>query len=314
MTSLLQTKSRLTTALSFLAFGGTIAIYLSKRYLEKSCPRVPITQLPKASACRNIIESSERAPGSPWGTDKSVLLPAWPSSSENGRETHKTHWMTSFLALQVNVPIEQLERYGISRSGDAYELSRNLLSAFLDARAKGLEALFLDKDVPQLSFTPGTLLFGRSYSTGAFMLGNWSSARRIQLKQPFLPLETANPVCEFWPGEAMIAGSSIDTETDAAGTVFYWNFPRLLVDRVDRAASYGIPWRLMDGGFQEFIVERISNETARVTYATVECGNIYPNGQRERDFKKMPWWLYEMHVVYAQILLWKTVKQIGRSW
>ncbi|KAL4745385.1 hypothetical protein BDW72DRAFT_186768 [Aspergillus terricola var. indicus] len=313
MISPLQAKPRLTTALSFLAFGGTIAIYLSKRYLEKSCPRIPITQLPKNSACRDIVESSDRASGSAWGTDKSVLLPAWPDSSGIGREPHKTHWVTSFVALQVDVPIAQLERYGTSRSGDAYDLSRNLLSAFLDARARGVEAWFLDKDVPQLSFTPGSLLFGRPHSTGAFMLGSWSSARRIQLEHPFLPLETATPVCEFRPSKAMFTANNFDTETDGAGTVFYWKFPRCLVDRVDRAASYGIPWRLMDGGFQEFIVERISDETARVTYATIECGYMYPNGQRTKDFKKMPWWMYEMHVVYAQILLWKTVKQIGRS-
>jgi hypothetical protein len=221
--------------------------------------------------------------------------------------------VTSLVALQVDVPIAQLERYGISKIGDAYDLSRNLFSAFLDARARGLDAWFLDKDVPQLSFTPGSLLFGRSYSAGAFMLGNWSSARRIQLEQPILPAETASPVCEFRPSKAMITASNINTETDAAGTVLYWKFPRRLVGQVDKAASYGIPWRLMDGGFQEFIVEKISDETAKVTYVTVECGNMYPGGQRERDFKKMPWWLYELHAAYAQILLWKTMKLIGRS-
>lgn len=188
MNSLLQAKPRLTAALSFLAFGGTIAIHLSKRYLENSYPRVLITQLPKASACRNIIESSERAPGSPWGTDKSVLLSEWPGSNGIKRETQKTHWVTSLVALQADVPVAQLERYGICEVGDAYDLSRNLFSAFLDARARGLEAWFLDKNVPQLSFTPGSLLFGRPHSAGAFMLGNWSSARRIQLDQPILPL------------------------------------------------------------------------------------------------------------------------------
>ncbi|KAL4758030.1 uncharacterized protein BDW70DRAFT_142495 [Aspergillus foveolatus] len=312
MGSLPQANPRLTTAL-FLAFGGTIAICLSKRYLEKSCPRVLITQLPKASACRNIVESSEKAPGSPWGTDKSVLLPAWPGSDGIKRETQKTHWMSSLVALQVDVPVAQLERYGISETGDAYDLSRDLFSAFLDARARGLEAWFLDKDVPQRSFTPESLLFGGSHSAGALMLGYWSSARGIQLEQPILPAETASPVCEFRPSKAMITASNICTETDAAGTVLYWKFPRRLVGQIDKAASYGIPWRLMDGGFQEFVVEKILDETAKVTYVTVECGNMYPGGKREMDFKKMPWWLYELHVVYAQILLWKTMKQFGRS-
>ncbi|KAL4997399.1 hypothetical protein BDV10DRAFT_186194 [Aspergillus recurvatus] len=312
MTAHLRAKPRLTTALSILAFGGTIAIYLSKRRLEKSYPRVPINQLPKSTACRNLIESSEPAPESPWGTDKSVLFSEWQAWSGSGGEKRKTHWMTSFVALQVDVPVAQLERYGQGSSGDAYGLSWNLLSAFLDARAKGVEAWFLDKDVPLLSFAPGSLLFGRGGSMGAFMLGGWSSGRRIPLEQPFLAPGTAHPVSEFPSSEQAIMTDNKHTETDAAGTVLYWRFPGNLIDLVNKAASYGLLWRLMDGGFQEFIVERISDETARVTYVTVECGDMYPGGRRERDFKKMPWWLYEMHVVYAQILLQRTMKQLGR--
>ncbi|KAL5046574.1 hypothetical protein BDW71DRAFT_181918 [Aspergillus fruticulosus] len=313
MASLLQAKLRLTTSLSILAFGGTIAIYLSKRRLEELYPRVPITQLPKSSACRNLIESSEQAPESPWGTDKSVLFSAWPGLSGSGGEKRKTHWMTSFVALQVDVPVAQLEGYGQNSSGDAYGLSRSLLSAFLDARAKGVEARFLDRGVPPISFAPGSLLFGRGGSMGAFMLGDWSSRRRTPLEQPYLTPGTAHPVSEFPSREQVIATSNKNTELDTAGTVLYWKFPGRLIDLVNKAAAYGLPWRLMDGGFQEFIVERISGETARVTYVTVECGDMYPGGRRERDFKKIPWLFYEMHVAYAQILLWKTMKQLGRS-
>lgn len=213
------------------------------------------------------------------------MLSEWPGSNGIKRETQKTHWVTSLVALQVDVPVAQLVRCGISEVGDAYDLARNLFSAFLDARARGLEAWFLDKDVPQLSFTPWSLLFGRSHSAGAFMLGHWSSARRIQLDQPILHSETANPICEFRPSKAMITASNINAETDAAGTVLYWKFPRRSVDQVDKAASYGIPWRLMEGAFQEFIVEKITSETTKVTYVTVGCGNMYPGGQRERTSK-----------------------------
>ncbi|KAL6237897.1 hypothetical protein BDW75DRAFT_202951 [Aspergillus navahoensis] len=319
MTIFLQAKPRLTAALAILAFGGATAFYLSKRHLEELCPRVPITQLERTSACRNLIESCKPAAGSPWGTEQSVLLSAWPSGSGGVDENHKTRWMTSFVALQVDVPVAQLGKYvvsggdGQSRRGDAYDLSRSLFSAFLDARARGLEAWLLDKDDPPLSFAPGSLLFGRGSSMGAFMLGSWSSARGIPLKQPFLTPGTTHPVSEFPSNEQVITTGSSDKRGDAAGTVLYWTFPRCLVDLVNKVASYGLPWRLMDGGFQEFIVERISDETARVTYVTVEFGDAYPGGQTGRDFQKIPRVFYELHVVYAQILLWRTMKRLQQS-
>ncbi|RDW64428.1 uncharacterized protein DSM5745_09839 [Aspergillus mulundensis] len=332
MSNLFQTKSRLATTVSILALGGTIALYLSKQHLDRLCPRVPVTKLPKSSACRNLIESDEPAPASPWGTGKSVVLSSWPGASASGSahgdgntsSKSKTHWVTSFVALQVDVPVEQLERYGFCTKGedgqgrganeddDAYGLSRNLLGAFLDARAKGVEAFFLDRNVPPLSFTPGSLLFGRGSSMGAFTLGSWSSSRKLPLQPPILPAETAHPVSEFLSNEEAL---SVNEEwvTDAGGTLLYWRFPHSLVNAVNKAASYGLPWRLMDGGFQEFIVERISDETARITYVTVECGDMYPGGQTKRDWKKLPWLVYELHVVYAQVLLWKTLRTLEQN-
>ena len=104
----------------------------------------------------------------------------------------------------------------------------------------------------------------------------------------------------------------------AAGAVFYWSFRIRMVQAIDRAATRGtIPWRVMEGGFQEFMVEKISQETARLTYICVECGRLCPEvdagageGRNAWDFKKLPWLGYELHVLYAQWLLWNTVRRL----
>lgn len=212
--------------------------------------------------------------------------------------------------------MSQLSQYGLfSRDGvdqkdDAHSLSKNLVAAFIDARATGLETSVLDRYVPPLSFTPSSRLFGRPSEMGAFMLGTWDAESGINVRPSDLPSDASKPVTEFGSNEEAVRnGSAVDT----AGAVMYWMFPKALVEGVDKAASYGLPWRLMDGGFQEFIVERVSDEKARVTYVTIECTNLHPLGQQQRDFKMLPWLLYEAHVLYAQILWSKTLRRLQRS-
>ncbi|KAL4791486.1 hypothetical protein BDV19DRAFT_370463 [Aspergillus venezuelensis] len=322
MTSLLTSRPRLTGALSIVALGG-LTLYITRKRLDKACPRVSITQLPACSTCRNLVESGEPSSEKPWGTDKSVLLSAWPG--EDGER--KTRWMPSFVALQVDVPIAQLEKYSrrneededMERAKDAYPLAQNLTRAFLHGRAKGPERLFLDRDIPSFSCTPGTHLFGRR-EFGAFMLGKWGLTRQVPLMPPALPAHCPLPPSEFPANEDAIAKAQQKSETDAAGTVIYWTFPPSLINAVNKAAARGLPWRLMDGGFQEFIVERVSDETARITYVTLECSDLYPGsvsgegGESKRDFKKLPWWFYELHVLYAQVLLWRGLRQLRGSY
>lgn len=307
MTNVIQSRPYLTGALSLITL-GSIAAYLTKRRLNKSCPRVPIHQLPTSSACRNLLETGEEiANCSPVGIDKSVLLSTWPSTD------HKTHWVPHFVALQVDIPISQLEKYDARKyriedgnKPSTYHLSQKLFAAFIDARSGGLEAQILDEPTPP-SFTPGSLLFGKGNDIGAFMLGSWSSTPRNPLESQNLPPEGPKPVTEFPSNKDAIS----NCDTDTAGTVFYWRIPTGLINAVNRPASYGIPWRFMDGGFQEFIVERGPDDTARVSYVTIECSNLYPGGQSRRDFEMMPKLLYELHVLYAQILLYKSLRQLG---
>ncbi|PKX88191.1 uncharacterized protein P174DRAFT_516539 [Aspergillus novofumigatus IBT 16806] len=248
----MQNRPRLTGVVSLAAAGSIVAAYLGKRRLDRSYPRVSIKELPKSSACRNLVESSEAVPKSVWGMEKSALLASWSGGNQ-------TRWVPSFAALQADVPVSLLAGYGAfdseqsnTEKDDAHHLMQNLVAAFLDARAAGPEAWFLDKEVPPLSFAPGSLLFGDQGSMGAFMLGTWSTNQKSSIQPHALGPEAPEPCSEFPSNRDAIQ----DSPTDTAGAVMYWKFPDGLVRTVDKAASYGLPWRFMDGGFQEFIVER----------------------------------------------------------
>ncbi|KAL2827285.1 hypothetical protein BJY01DRAFT_255740 [Aspergillus pseudoustus] len=310
MTSFISSRPKLAGALCLITVGGTV-LYLGKRRLNQLCPRLSVTDLPRSSACRKLVEEGESVNHTAWGMNKSTTLSSW-SDAHN-----QTHWVTSFAALQTEIPISSLASYEkvITKNqtdpekSDTLYLAQNLLAAFLNGRATGLEPRFLDKDVPPLSFTPGSHLFGQSTSMGAFLLGSWSSLKAISVQPDALPSTPLMPVSAF-PSNS----DTIDNQADAAGTVMYWMFPRGVVNSLDKAASYGLPWRAMDGGFQEYIVEKVSDETARVTYVMVECGNLYPSessSKSARDYKKIPWLFYELHVLYAQILWYKMLRQLG---
>ncbi|GKZ34877.1 hypothetical protein AbraIFM66950_005274 [Aspergillus brasiliensis] len=306
MATFIRHRPLLTGALTIVTISGAVA-YFTKRRLNKSCPRIAITELPTASVCRHLIETpSETTTPTPFGATKSTLLSSWSGGD-------KTYWVPSFVAVQAEVPLSRLSQYGRFshdndyKKQDAHSLVKNLVAAFLDARATGLETSVLDRDVPPLSFTPSSRLFGRPSKMGAYMLGTWDAERGLNFRPSDLPSDAPKPVTEFCSNEESVRnGGALDT----AGAVMYWMFPKALVDGVDRAASYGLPWRLMEGGFQEFIVEKVSDEKARITYVCVECTNLHPGGQQKRDFKMLPWLLYEAHVLYAQILWSKTVRRL----
>ncbi|OOF93394.1 hypothetical protein ASPCADRAFT_209328 [Aspergillus carbonarius ITEM 5010] len=306
MTSIIRHRPLLTGALVL----GTISAYLGKQHLNQTCPIVPLTALPKSSASRKLIDTrNETIPQAPRGLKASTLLSSQPDGDQ-------THWIPSFVALQAEIPIAQLNQYKTPTNRndpnkfDAYHLMQNLFAAFIDARAAGPEPWVLDRAVPPLSFVPSSRLFGTSTEFGAFMLGTWSSGRGIWLQPRNLPPDAPRPVAEFCSNEDVVK----ERRTDVAGAVMYWKFPQGLVRAVDMAASYGLPWRLMEGGFQEYMVEKVSDETARVTYVCVECSNVYPGGERsKRDFKMLPYLLYEAHVLYAQILLYRTLRRVSRA-
>ncbi|KAH8700932.1 hypothetical protein BGW36DRAFT_460013 [Talaromyces proteolyticus] len=314
MTTIIRSRLGLTASFVTLAALGGVFAYLGKQRFDHSCPRISITEVPKSSACRKLVEQTGEQITShttSWGIQHSTLLKPWPP----GNDEDKTRWIPSFAALRAEIPVSLLAEYGRCRhecenkKHDAEYLMRNLVAAFLDARAAGLEARLMDRGVPPLSFAPASLLFGDKSGPGAFMLGTWSTTLGKSLELPDLPSGAPEPSSEFPSNKDVVEASSIDT----AGAVIYWRFPDSLFNAVDRAASFGMPWRLMEGGFQEFIVEKISDEMAVVTYVMVECSNLYPRGQSVKDFKMMPKLFYEAHVLYAQSLLYNTVKQLHKS-
>ncbi|KAJ5724112.1 hypothetical protein N7488_002147 [Penicillium malachiteum] len=146
------------------------------------------------------------------------------------------------------------------------------------------------------------------------MFGAWSSRLNDSIQPSALPAGAPIPKSFFPSNEALLANAAHDpSQPESAGTVIYWKAPSYLLNAFNKAASYGLPWRVMDGGWQEFIVEKISEDTARVTYITLECYDVHPGGGQEtRSFKHMPWLAYEPHVLYAQSLLIRTVRQLEK--
>ncbi|KAK3335176.1 hypothetical protein B0T19DRAFT_2202 [Cercophora scortea] len=331
MLNFIQSQSRLFTGLLSLGAIGVSAAYFSKRELDRTCLPVPISALPKPSAARNFVQRpGEPSPKPSWGLESSTLLSSWKhscddeddeSKSDSNRNLENTHWIPSFVALQADVPLAPLAQYRKSESkgdpireddDDVLSLAEHFLAAFLDARAAGPEAWFLDNDVPPLSFTPGSHLFGNNAGLGAFLLGTWSSSptQSKHFQPPDLPPSVPCPVSEFPSNKAVILYKAGNTA--AAGTIMYWKVPEETVRASDRLAAWGPPWRLMLGGFQEFIVEKVSETTARVTYVSVESAHLHPGGTSKRDFKRVPWVGYRLHVLYAQVLLYKTTRRLRR--
>ncbi|KAJ5608903.1 hypothetical protein N7528_009470 [Penicillium herquei] len=197
------------------------------------------------------------------------------------------------------------------RSADS--LARNVIDAFLDAHSHGLDGWFLDRNLPPRTYLPGNHLFGDSTGASSFMFGAWSSRFNDSIQPSTLPADAPIPKSFFPSNEALLANAAHDpSQPESAGTVIYWKAPSYLLNAFNKAASYGLPWRVMDGGWQEFIVEKISEETARVTYITLECYDVHPGDQETRNFKHMPWLTYEPHVLYAQSLLIRTVRQLEK--
>jgi hypothetical protein len=79
-----RTRMASTLFLGALALGsaGIVTAYISKQYLDRSCPRIPISKVSRLSACRQLVDracdsSSDADVPKPWGADKSGLLPSW---------------------------------------------------------------------------------------------------------------------------------------------------------------------------------------------------------------------------------------------
>ncbi|KAJ6109613.1 hypothetical protein N7486_001848 [Penicillium sp. IBT 16267x] len=316
--------SRLALGALALSSATIITAYISKQYLDRSCPRIPISKVSRLSACRQLVdtacESSDSEAPKPWGGEKSGLLPSWSEASSGDR---KSRWLSSYVAVQVDVPVALLSSYtnetrkgGSAMSANeprsADSMARNLFAAFLDARSGGPDGWLIDRNVPPRTYMPGSHLFGESTGLAAFMFDSWSSRLASAIRPSVLPASASVPSSFFPSNEALLASRDLSLP-ESAGSVIYWKVSSGAVNAFNRAASYGWPWRVMDGGWQEFMVEKISEETARVTYLVMECSDVHPGGQMSRDFKRMPWLMYEAHVLYAQSLLLRTVRQLRKA-
>jgi len=296
------------------------------------------------------------------------LLAAWPGTGADDNITNiKTHHITSFVALQAEIPASFLEGYVSTRTSakshhthqtdltptensiTTSHLAQNFLTAFLDSIANNPERWFLnDKNLPPLSLKPGTQIAGRrnpnSGLFAAFILGTWSSTygakRSLNTDLSALPADTPRlPVTEFPSNEDAISSvGPSDGQEDAAGAVFYYSFTEGFVRAIDKFTSWaGLPWGMLEGGYQEFIVERVpgKDDMVRLSYVPVECAALAGFSSDSRSSttigesltgqsddgeegnkgypKRLPGILYEAHVLYAQFLLWKTIRHLRRQ-
>ncbi|KAK0738194.1 hypothetical protein B0T18DRAFT_311322, partial [Schizothecium vesticola] len=284
-------------------------LFVVRHRLEKTCRRVPLSSLPRSSACRNFVENSASATTSvspkAWGLDQTRLLPSWPPGEDRGPITH---WIPSFVAVQMDLPEEILSANSRipETSGDVLPLAKSLLAAFLDARAAGPEPWILDRDVPSLSFAPGHRLFGVTPEPGAFLLGTWSNVSGEHIDPLAVPDSAPRPVAAFPSNRELVKQGG--SEVPAAGSVLYWRAGQVGVKLLDWVAGLAFP----EGGFQELIVERVADGKVRVSYVSAEVTTCrQEEGQKEQsELRRLPWPLYELHVMYAQSLLAGAARQL----
>jgi hypothetical protein len=308
MPSIWPSRLLLSGALSVVGLTAA-TLFVVRQRLEKTCRRVPLSNLPKSSACRNLAEQAASVTTSislkAWGLGQTRLLPSWPPSEDS---TRMTHWIPSFVAVQMELPEEIL--IGNSRipetSGDVLPLAKSLLAAFLDARAAGPEPWILDRDVPSLSFAPGHRLFGVTPEPGAFLLGTWSNVSGEHIDPLAVPDSAPRPVAAFPSNREAVKQAS--NERPAAGSVLYWRAGQMGVEMLYRVAGLAFP----EGGFQELIVEMVAVGKVRVSYVSAEVATCrQEEGQEEqRELRRLPWPLYELHVMYAQSLLTGAARQL----
>lgn len=299
-------KILIRTTLTIAAVGS--AFLFTRHHLNKRCRRIPLSALPKSSACRNFVETGEPANTPAWGLDSSILIRSWP-----GDDNTLTHYIPSFVAVQVDIPARLLDRgdASIHRNNPVpLERVKTIVTAFLKARASGPEPWILDRDVPPLEFTPGHHLFGSVPEPGAFLLGTWSSNSRSRqaIKPSRLPGTAPPPVACFPSNRELVR----DDGPHSAGLVLYWRAGQGSVKALNRGlVGLGLPWQFMVGGFQEFIVESVDEEAARLTYVSVEASSRISVDAGMKSLGRLPWLLYELHVMYAQSLLLGAVKHLA---
>jgi hypothetical protein len=142
-------------------------------------------------------------------------------------------------------------------------------------------------------------------------MGLWSNVLGKSITPLAIHATAPKPVADFPSNRDTLQQG--DGEKPVAGSVLYWRAGQRAVQLVDRVAGLArLPWRLMEGGFQELIVERVGDGKVRVSYVSVEASTCRQTEAQGREWKRLPWLLYELHVMYAQALLAGAARQLVR--
>ena len=113
----------------------------------------------------------------------------------------------------------------------------------------------------------------------------------------------------FKPGATLISGGMQIMRAPVAGSplLIQWHMPDYAIRLFEGLERWGFPWRLMEGGRQEWIVSRNVTADGEVTVQYVTAQD-YKVG--DGDGKVLPEWAWRLHCAYARYLLDQAVKEV----
>lgn len=121
----------------------------------------------------------------------------------------------------------------------------------------------------------------------------------------------------FGPGHDVLGAGLMHVlrpPAKGAPLLIEWSMPLRARRFFDKLAAWGSPWKLMEGGRQEWSigsVSRLPGETEDMVEIRYACGQDYKIVVGENGEGKMvPDWFGRIHRVYARILLDETAREI----
>lgn len=113
----------------------------------------------------------------------------------------------------------------------------------------------------------------------------------------------------FKPGQSLLGGAMQVIRAPSPGVPLMvdWHMPTHITAFFERIASWGYPWRMMDGGRHEWVVKD-AGETVEVCFAAAHDYKVV--AEEGSEGKVIPHWVQRLHRAYARFLLDQAVKQI----
>lgn len=113
----------------------------------------------------------------------------------------------------------------------------------------------------------------------------------------------------FRPGQPLLGGAMQVVRAPSPGVplMVNWKMPTHITAFFERIASWGYPWRMMDGGRHEWSVKD-AGQMVEVRFAAAHDYKVV--SEEGPEGKVIPRWVQRLHRAYARFLLDQAVKQI----